>query len=363
MRIAVLGTGGIGGYFGGRLAAAGHDVTFVARGAHLDAIRAQRARRHERRRRLHRASRRRPPTTSPRSARSTPSCSPSRRGSCPRARVAARARRPGTAVITTQNGVEAPDQVAAVVGRDAVLPGIAKIFAYIDGPGRITHAGGPASLAFDEWSAAPGAPSDRVAGSARPSRPPAPSRPCPTTSGPSCGRRCSSSCPSAASAPPSTRPSASCARSRRAGRSLQDAMREVEALARARGIRLPEPRGRGHDGLRRRPARRRDDVACSATCSRAGRPSSTRGRAPSCASRASRAWTCRCTGCCSRCSPHATPGRCSADRVTALMAYAPGGVRARRDLRGRGGTPHGRGSRARAGRRRRGRPPCRPSAT
>ena len=39
MRIAVLGTGGIGGYFGGRLAAAGHDVTFVARGPHLAAIR------------------------------------------------------------------------------------------------------------------------------------------------------------------------------------------------------------------------------------------------------------------------------------------------------------------------------------
>src|SRR5690242_1381459 len=39
MRIAVLGTGGIGGYFGGRLAASGHDVTFLARGAHLEAIR------------------------------------------------------------------------------------------------------------------------------------------------------------------------------------------------------------------------------------------------------------------------------------------------------------------------------------
>lgn len=39
MRVAILGTGGVGGYFGGRLAAAGTDVTFVARGAHLDAIR------------------------------------------------------------------------------------------------------------------------------------------------------------------------------------------------------------------------------------------------------------------------------------------------------------------------------------
>jgi len=39
MRIAVLGSGGVGGYFGGRLAAAGADVTFLARGAHLDALR------------------------------------------------------------------------------------------------------------------------------------------------------------------------------------------------------------------------------------------------------------------------------------------------------------------------------------
>lgn len=38
MKIAVVGTGGVGGYFGGRLAAAGNAVTFVARGAHLEAI-------------------------------------------------------------------------------------------------------------------------------------------------------------------------------------------------------------------------------------------------------------------------------------------------------------------------------------
>ena len=39
MKILVMGTGGIGGYYGGRLAAAGQDVTFVARGAHLEAMR------------------------------------------------------------------------------------------------------------------------------------------------------------------------------------------------------------------------------------------------------------------------------------------------------------------------------------
>ncbi|HVH26279.1 MAG TPA: 2-dehydropantoate 2-reductase [Vicinamibacterales bacterium] len=40
MRIAIVGSGGVGGYFGGRLAAAGADVAFVARGAHLAALRA-----------------------------------------------------------------------------------------------------------------------------------------------------------------------------------------------------------------------------------------------------------------------------------------------------------------------------------
>src|SRR3974377_1099920 len=39
MRVAVMAAGAVGGYFGGRLAATGHDVAFIARGAHRDAIR------------------------------------------------------------------------------------------------------------------------------------------------------------------------------------------------------------------------------------------------------------------------------------------------------------------------------------
>src|SRR6266487_656005 len=39
MRVAVVGAGGVGGYFGGLLARHGHEVIFIARGAHLDAIR------------------------------------------------------------------------------------------------------------------------------------------------------------------------------------------------------------------------------------------------------------------------------------------------------------------------------------
>ena len=40
MKIAMMGSGGVGGFFGGRLAKAGYDVTFIARGAHLEAMRA-----------------------------------------------------------------------------------------------------------------------------------------------------------------------------------------------------------------------------------------------------------------------------------------------------------------------------------
>jgi len=162
MRIAVLGTGGVGGYFGGRLAAAGHDVTFLARGAHLDAIRANG---------LVVTSVLGDFTVQP--AKATDDIASI--GQVDVVLLAVKTWQlppvlaalpglmgPDTAVVTTQNGVEAPGQVAAAVGRDAVLPGIAKLFVHLDGPGRITHAGGPGSLAVDEWTATPGSPSERV---------------------------------------------------------------------------------------------------------------------------------------------------------------------------------------------------------
>ncbi len=151
MRIAVIGAGGIGGYFGGRLAASGHDVTFVARGDHLKAMRENG---------LQVASVAGDFTVSPASVTDDAASV----GAVDIVLVAVKtwqlepvlAALPSlmgsdTAVVTTQNGVEAPGQVAAVVGQSAVLPGIAKIFAFIEQPGVIRHAGGPASLAFAEW--------------------------------------------------------------------------------------------------------------------------------------------------------------------------------------------------------------------
>ena len=53
-------------------------------------------------------------------------------------------------MVPLQNGVEAPDQLAAVLGKEHVLVGLAKVFAFLDGPGRIRHLGGPASVTFGE---------------------------------------------------------------------------------------------------------------------------------------------------------------------------------------------------------------------
>ncbi len=151
MKLVVIGAGGIGGYFGARLATAGAEVVFVARGAHLRALRETGLfvdsvsgdfRVH--------------PVTA--------TDDPGEIGPADAVLLCVKTWQlpqaipmlptlvgPGTAVVTTQNGVDAPDQVAAAVGRDAVLPGLAKIFSSVAAPGRISHVGGPASLAFGEW--------------------------------------------------------------------------------------------------------------------------------------------------------------------------------------------------------------------
>jgi 2-dehydropantoate 2-reductase len=150
MRFAVYGTGGIGGYFGGRLAQAGEEVAFVARGAHLDAMRADG---------LVVESVRGDFTVRPVTATDDPAdigpvdvvVVAVKTWQLPDVAAAmAPLLRPDTIVLPFQNGVEASDLLAEVVGRERVLLGAARIFAFIDGPGRIRHLGGPASLAFGE---------------------------------------------------------------------------------------------------------------------------------------------------------------------------------------------------------------------
>ena len=120
MRIAVMGAGGVGGYFGARLAQAGHDVAFVARGR--ASRRDARARPRGRRARSATCTSPRParPTIRRRWRRPTSCCSRSSSGT-PRPRPAAM--RPllarGGVVIPFQNGVESIERVGAVRRRGA----------------------------------------------------------------------------------------------------------------------------------------------------------------------------------------------------------------------------------------------------
>ena len=139
MKIAVFGSGGVGGYFGAKLAAAGEEVTFLARGAHLKAMQDDG---------LH--------VESPQGSFHLPKVQATDR---PQAigpvdvvlftvkmyDVDASAATlkpligPDTAVITLQNGVEAMDMVAAHVGADHVAGGAAYIVVVVDRPGHLRH--------------------------------------------------------------------------------------------------------------------------------------------------------------------------------------------------------------------------------
>ena len=149
MKIAVVGAGAVGGYFGGRLAAAGVDVTFLARGDQLEALR---------RDGLYIESPKGNVHVRPIQATNRP------RDVGPvdvvlfavklydvdtAASTLAPLIGPATVVITLQNGVDAVDMVARHVGREHVAGGAAYIVAVVDAPGKIRHTTAD-SLAFGE---------------------------------------------------------------------------------------------------------------------------------------------------------------------------------------------------------------------
>jgi 2-dehydropantoate 2-reductase len=149
MRIAVYGAGGVGGYFGGRLARAGAEVHFIARGAHLQALRERGLR-----------------VRSLKGDFEIPALAtddPAEVGPCDFVLFcvksfgtdAAAARLgpligEGSAVVSLQNGVENEEKIARAVGDNHVMGGAAFIFAEIAEPGVIVHTGGPASIIFGE---------------------------------------------------------------------------------------------------------------------------------------------------------------------------------------------------------------------
>ena len=150
MRIAIFGAGGIGGYLGGRLSQAGEEVVLIARGEHLAAIREHG---------LRVDSIKGDFVAIPALA----TDSPTEAGTVDAVILgvkawqvidAAKAMRPmigpNTFVVPMQNGVEAPAQLASVLGEQAVVVGLGGLISYIVGPGHILHAGSEPFVSFGE---------------------------------------------------------------------------------------------------------------------------------------------------------------------------------------------------------------------
>ena len=150
MRIVIFGTGGVGGYFGGRLAQAEEDVTFIARGEHLRAIRADG---------LKVESRTGDFVVFP--AKATDDVTEV--GDVDLVVVgvkawqvpeAARALKPlvgaNTTVLPLQNGVDAAAQLVNELGSERVIGGLCRIVSYVVGPGHIRHAGFKPSIIIGE---------------------------------------------------------------------------------------------------------------------------------------------------------------------------------------------------------------------
>jgi 2-dehydropantoate 2-reductase len=139
MHLVVVGAGGVGGYFGGRLARAGHDVTLVARGAHLDALR---------RRGLTVRSAVEGESVAPvRAVEKTSGLPPADavllcvKSFDTEAALAGLGAIAGAdaPVLSLQNGVDNEDKIDAALGPGRALGGVAYVFAAIEAPGVIVH--------------------------------------------------------------------------------------------------------------------------------------------------------------------------------------------------------------------------------
>src|ERR1700754_320653 len=154
MRIAIVGAGGVGGGFGAALAQAGADVTFLARGAHLAAMKSAGLK-----------------VNGPRSdVHLTPTRAPAAPAAIGKVDVvlfcvklwdvesAGRQIRPligpGTAVIPLQNGIDAAERLIPILGSGAVMGGVAQISASITAPGVIQQVGTFMRMIFGEFDGA-----------------------------------------------------------------------------------------------------------------------------------------------------------------------------------------------------------------
>jgi len=150
MKFAILGSGAVGGYYGAKLARAGHDVTFVARGAHLAAIREH-------------GLQIRSPMLGDFVVRAAAEEDTARVGPADVVVVAVKAydnetalprlrpmMRESTTVLTLQNGVDSAREVAAQVGEAAVIGGPTYIATALSAPGLIVQTGTHRRIVFGE---------------------------------------------------------------------------------------------------------------------------------------------------------------------------------------------------------------------
>ena len=142
MRIAVMGSGAVGGYFGAQLAAAGHDVAFIARGNHLAALRTHGLK-----------------VKSPngdldiRQAQFTANAHQLGKVElilfCVKSydtETAAETIKPvvaeKTIILSLQNGIDNAEKLARAYGLDRILPGVVYVGAQLSAPGVIAHSTG-----------------------------------------------------------------------------------------------------------------------------------------------------------------------------------------------------------------------------
>ncbi len=162
MKFAVIGTGGVGGYFGGKLAKSGEDVWFLARGKHLDAMRAGG---------LHVNS----PDGNWIVPPGTMTDNPQQIGPvdvvffCVKSydtESAAQQLAPllteSTIIICLQNGVDNEEKIQRTIPRGTVFGGVSYIYSTITAPGVITHTPGPTKIVFGEMTKGDDASSQKV---------------------------------------------------------------------------------------------------------------------------------------------------------------------------------------------------------
>lgn len=150
MKIAVIGAGGVGGYFGGRLANAGIDTTFVVRGRTLEALSTNGLRVDS----IHGDFQVRPvkATDDPSSIGAVDAVLLAVKAwQLPEAAAIARPLvGPETAVVPLENGVDAPEVLARVLPRQNILGGLCAIVSYIVAPGHVRHAAFDPFVVFGE---------------------------------------------------------------------------------------------------------------------------------------------------------------------------------------------------------------------